>query len=100
VWPVIQPQSAVHQKTSLGWWSNTYLKVVAAPTMYPPVVCTTPLGMPVEPDVYSVKSGSCEWRHRRRGRQSRAVGKSFLWSGRALFCQSRFRTGYIRLFRA
>lgn len=30
----------------------THLKVVAAVTMYPPVVCTTPLGLPVDPEVY------------------------------------------------
>lgn len=28
------------------------LKVVAVAIMYPPVVCSTPLGLPVEPDVY------------------------------------------------
>eukprot|EP00451_Oxyrrhis_marina_P042791 CAMPEP_0204395376 /NCGR_PEP_ID=MMETSP0470-20130426/443_1 /ASSEMBLY_ACC=CAM_ASM_000385 /TAXON_ID=2969 /ORGANISM="Oxyrrhis marina" /LENGTH=33 /DNA_ID= /DNA_START= /DNA_END= /DNA_ORIENTATION= len=28
--------------------------------MYPPVECTTPFGLPVEPDVYSMNKGSSE----------------------------------------
>ena len=29
--------------------------------MYPAVVCTIPLGLPVDPDVYKIKSGSSEF---------------------------------------
>ena len=30
---------------------NTYFAVIAVNTIYPPVVCMMPLGLPVEPDV-------------------------------------------------
>ena len=50
-WPVIQPTSAVHQKTS---WSasrsKTIAVVVVTAVRYPPVVCRIPLGLAVEPD--------------------------------------------------
>lgn len=49
--PVIQPTSAMQANLSSGWRSKTYFTVKAAPSRYPPVVCTTPLGLPVEPDV-------------------------------------------------
>ena len=35
-WPVTQPQSAVHQKTSPGCTANTYLVVWPTNTMKPP----------------------------------------------------------------
>src|ERR1700678_2134737 len=57
-WPVIQPTSAVDQKTSRsGFRSNTIAVVVATPVRYPPVVCTMPFGLAVEPDEYSKNSG-------------------------------------------
>ena len=49
--PVIQPTSARQAYLSSGWISKTYLCVRATPSRYPAVVCTTPLGFPVEPDV-------------------------------------------------
>ena len=49
-WPVTQPQSAVHQNTSVsGCRSKTYLCVNATCVRYPPVVCMIPLGLPVVP---------------------------------------------------
>ena len=51
VCPVIQPMSAMQANLSSGCTSKTYLTVSAAPRRYPPVVCTTPLGLPVEPEV-------------------------------------------------
>src|SRR5512147_245346 len=56
--PVIQPGSAVHHQRSSSRTSNTYLSVAYVPTIYPPCVCRMALGLPVEPDVYRMKSGS------------------------------------------
>ena len=47
----LQPMSAMQANLSSGCTSKTYLTVRAAPRRYPPVVCTTPLGLPVEPEV-------------------------------------------------
>jgi hypothetical protein len=43
--------SAVHQKMSSGFMSNVHFMVCAAHSRMPPVLCCTPLGLPVEPDV-------------------------------------------------
>ncbi len=50
---MIQPQSAVHQYTwpESGTRLKVYRAVVAVNTMYPAVVWTMPLGLPVEPEV-------------------------------------------------
>src|SRR5690606_5782500 len=57
-WPVTQPMSAVHQKTSVsGCRSCTTRLVNAHCTRYPPEVCRMPLGLPVVPDVYRMYSG-------------------------------------------
>src|SRR5919202_4891714 len=61
-WPVTQPTSAVHQKTSSSFRSKTYLWVDAVPTRYPPVVCSMPFGLPVVPEVYRMYSGCSESR--------------------------------------
>src|SRR4026208_243299 len=50
--------SAVHQYTSSSRRSKTNCVDRYAPTMYPAVVCTIPLGLPVEPDVYKRKRRS------------------------------------------
>lgn len=52
VCPVIQPTSAMQANLSLGCTSKTYFTVRAAQSRYPPVVCTTPLGFPVDPEVF------------------------------------------------
>ena len=44
--------SAMQAKRSEGWRSKTYLTVRAALKRYPPVACTSPLGLPVEPGVW------------------------------------------------
>src|SRR3989344_8771789 len=56
--PVTQPISAEHQYTSSSLISKTYLQVRVAYSKYPPVVCRTPLGLPVLPDVYRINKGS------------------------------------------
>ena len=60
MWPVIHPTSAVHQYLSLDSYPKRYLKLRCAPSRYPPVVCMTPFGFPVEPDVYKMNNGSSE----------------------------------------
>jgi len=51
VWPVIQPQSAVQNHVSSLLISKTYFVPAYVPTMKPPTVCSTPLGLPVLPEV-------------------------------------------------
>src|ERR1035437_11107962 len=55
--PVTQPISAVHQYVSSSCKSKTSFDVKYGCVRYPPVVCTTPLGLPVVPLVYKMKSG-------------------------------------------
>src|SRR6185369_94825 len=52
-----QPMSAVHQNTSDGSISKTQSIVSLAHNRNPPVECWTPLGLPVEPEVYRMNSG-------------------------------------------
>src|SRR5947207_13210305 len=59
-WPVTQPTSAVHQCTSSSRMSHTHLCVAVMPVRYPPVVWMMPLGLPVDPEVYSRYSRSSE----------------------------------------
>src|SRR5947209_8235630 len=49
--PVTHPMSAVHQYTSSSRRSKIIRCVALTPVRYPPVVCTMPLGLPVEPEV-------------------------------------------------
>ena len=49
--PVIHPTSAVHQYMSVSFVPKRYLKLTCAPSKYPAVVCNTPFGFPVEPEV-------------------------------------------------
>src|ERR1051326_5355079 len=52
--PVTHPMSAVHQSTcpTSGIRLKVSRAVMVVKTMYPPVVCRIPLGLPVEPEVY------------------------------------------------
>src|SRR5882672_9799733 len=55
--------SAVHQNTSSGLASKVHFMVCAAHSKKPPVLCCTPFGLPVEPDVYKMNSGCSALTH-------------------------------------
>src|SRR5262245_55148363 len=55
--------SAVHQKTSSSLRSNTHLLESLAPSRKPALECWMPLGLPVEPEVYSRNNGCSALSH-------------------------------------
>ncbi|OPX61423.1 MAG: hypothetical protein A4E29_00821 [Methanomassiliicoccales archaeon PtaB.Bin134] len=48
-----------------------FLKVMQVPSRYPAVLCTTPFGFPVEPEVYRMNRGSSASHH--TGSQERSA---------------------------
>jgi hypothetical protein len=63
----------MHANTSSSRRSNVTWQVHVAHNRYPPQVCSRPLGLPVEPDVYNTNSG-CSASTISAGRTSPAPG--------------------------